>query len=238
MTQASDRRIAGSGCAKFLGLVVTVLLVVVLVGVFIVNDDDKDEKSERVPVPDDVPPAVADSVDDLQATAEAISMPADFLAGYIDGAETAADEFPNCHIGWNTLAGIGFVETHHGTYGVEDSGDPIVGPRLDGSEGFMEVPDTDNGEIDGDTEYDRAVGPMQFLPDSWRLYGADGDPHNIADSAAASARLLCNSHDSARDMSTPEGWSEALFSYNRSEQYMTDVRDAAANYALGQSAQG
>ncbi|HIW90386.1 MAG TPA: hypothetical protein H9870_01795 [Candidatus Corynebacterium avicola] len=236
MTEAYDRPSAGGGCARLLGLVVTVLLVVVLVGVFMVNEEKEDEPAERVPVPDDVPPAAAARVHDVPAMSQKLSIPEDYLEGYAAGAAVAADEMPQCHITWNTLAGIGYVESHHGTYGGGTNGDPIIGPRLDGSGEFMKVPDTDNGEIDGDTEYDRAVGPMQFLPDSWRLYGADGDPHDIADAAAASARLLCTSNGAERDMSTPEGWSEALHSYNRSEQYMIDVRDAAANYALGQSA--
>lgn len=222
----------GSGCGRLIGLVFTVLLVVILVGVFLVNDDD-DDGEERVPVPEDVPPAPASSVSDLAGTSDALGIPEDFLSGYIAGARSAASEFPACHLSWNTLAGIGFIESHHGTYGAGESGEPIVGPRLDGSGEFMEVPDTDDGEIDGDPEYDRAVGPMQFLPDSWRIHGAGGDPHDVADAAAASSRLLC---DEGRDMATAEGWSAALFSYNASEEYMTDVRDAAANYALGQSA--
>ena len=51
----------------------------------------------------------------------------------------------------------------------------IVGVRLDGSPGLAEIPDTDGGHLDGDAAYDRAVGPMQFLPATWARYGADGD---------------------------------------------------------------
>lgn len=235
MTDAGPdvRRPSGrAGCGGFLGLVATVLLVVIIVGVFLV-DEREPEVDERVPVPDEVPPARAATVHDLPATSEATGIPEDFLQGYVSAAHTAAEEFPGCHVAWNTLAGIGFVESHHGTYGPGADGGQIIGPRLDGSGNFMRVPDTDNGELDGDPEFDRAVGPMQFLPESWGLYGADGDPHDITDAAAASARLLC-AHD--RDLDTADGWSRALFSYNRSEDYMISVRDAAANYALGQTA--
>ncbi|OLT56075.1 hypothetical protein BJF89_12615 [Corynebacterium sp. CNJ-954] len=207
------------------------MLVVIVVGVFLV--DEREPEEERVPVPDDVPPARASTVHDLAATAESLSMPEDHLAGYISGAQTVASEFPSCNIAWNTLAGIGFIESHHGTYGAGEDGGRIIGPRLDGSGDFMEVPDTDDGELDGDPDYDRAVGPMQFLPESWGIYGAGGDPHDIGDAAAAAGRLLCG-HD--RDLDTADGWSRALFSYNRSEEYMISVRDAAANYALGQAA--
>ena len=37
----------------------------------------------------------------------------------------------------------------------------ILGPVLDGRR-FALIPDTDGGAFDGDLEYDRAVGPMQF----------------------------------------------------------------------------
>ncbi|WP_312980923.1 hypothetical protein [Corynebacterium sp.] len=228
---AGSRPSGRAGCGGFVGLIATVLLVVIVVGVFLVDEQEPEE--ERVPVPEDVPPARASTVHDLAATAGSLSMPEDHLAGYIDGAQTVASEFPSCNIAWNTLAGIGFIESHHGTYGAGEDGGRIIGPRLDGSGEFMEIPDTDNGELDGDPEYDRAVGPMQFLPESWGIYGAGGDPHDIGGAAAAAGRLLCG-HD--RDLDTADGWSRALFSYNRSEEYMISVRDAAANYALGQAA--
>ncbi|MDN6352138.1 MAG: hypothetical protein L0K02_02340 [Corynebacterium sp.] len=228
---AGSRPSGRAGCGGFVGLIATVLRVVIVVGALLV--DERDPEEERVPVPDDVPPARASTVHDLAATAESLSMPEEHLAGYISGAQTVASEFPSCNIAWNTLAGIGFIESHHGTYGAGEDGGRIIGPRLDGSGEFMEIPDTDNGELDGDPEYDRAVGPMQFLPESWGIYGAGGDPHDIGDAAAAAGRLLCG-HD--RDLDTADGWSRALFSYNRSEEYMISVRDAAANYALGQAA--
>lgn len=169
--EVDRRRPSGrAGCGGFVGLIATVLLVVIVVGVFLVDEQEPEE--ERVPVPEDVPPARASTVHDLAATAESLSMPENHLAGYISGAQTAASEFPSCNIAWNTLAGIGFIESHHGTYGAGEDGGRIIGPRLDGSGEFMEVPDTDNGELDGDPEYDRAVGPMQFLPESWGIYGA------------------------------------------------------------------
>src|SRR5699024_12293064 len=66
-----------------------------------------------------------------------------------------------------SLAGIGSVETSHAS--IDDSGlnaqgvaEPaMTGPVLDGSEGVMEVEDTDEGEYDDDEQWDLAVGPMQ-----------------------------------------------------------------------------
>ena len=35
--------------------------------------------------------------------------------------------------------------------------------------------DTDGGELDKDTVYDRAVGPMQFIPSTWAVVKVDAD---------------------------------------------------------------
>ena len=79
---------------------------------------------------------------------------------------------------------------------------------------------------------------MQFIPTSWARFGRDanGDgvanPNQIDDAALSAANLLC----SGRDLATADGWTEAIRSYNNSQDYVNKVRDAAANYALGQSA--
>ena len=38
------------------------------------------------------------------------------LEAYAYAARVAEVENPNCHLAWTTLAGIGMVESHHGTY--------------------------------------------------------------------------------------------------------------------------
>ena len=79
------------------------------------------------------------------------------------------------------LAGVGSVESSHASIGdagldAEGVAQPhITGPVLDGSEGVRAVEDTDEGELDGDDEWDRAVGPMQFLPETWQRYAVDGN---------------------------------------------------------------
>jgi len=42
------------------------------------------------------------------------------------------------------------------------------------------VVDSDGGALDGDARYDRATGPMQFLPGTWRSIGADGNGDGVA----------------------------------------------------------
>lgn len=181
----------------------------------------------------------------LQAWSEALSSETRVsvlaLNAYGYAEASLAYHYPNCHLRWNTLAGIGFVETRHGTYGgaeVDADGvarPPIIGVALDGSPGFASIPDTDGGELDGDPDHDRAVGPMQFIPETWKHYGVDAtgdgvaDPNNIDDAALTAGFKLC---DADRDLATEEGWTEGIMSYNQSGEYVRDVRDAAAAYSV------
>ncbi|MEV7396360.1 lytic murein transglycosylase [Aeromicrobium sp. NPDC092404] len=155
------------------------------------------------------------------------------LEAYALASVRLAREQPGCHVGWSTLAGIGSIESGHGTFGgsrVEADGDttrPIVGPPLDGTSGTARIPsDEESEKWHGDTEWDRAMGPMQFIPSTWRRWESDGnddgtaDPNNIVDAAYAAARYLCAS---GRDLRTGEGWTQAVFSYNHSEEYVRNV---------------
>ncbi|WCO66258.1 D-alanyl-D-alanine carboxypeptidase family protein [Iamia majanohamensis] len=150
-------------------------------------------------------------------------------------AAAAAPSFsPPCSVPASLLAGVGEVESGHGTHGgatVSGNGDvrpPIVGiplPQLG--------EDTDGGSWDGSTTVDHAVGPMQFIPSTWRAYGADGnddgatDPHNLYDAALAAARYLCAS---GSPMATESDWRRGLWAYNHSEAYADDVIKAARRY--------
>lgn len=142
------------------------------------------------------------------------------------------DVAPSCRVTWTTLAGIGWVETRNGTYanssvGVDGVVRPtIVGPALDGGGGRSLVPSTDGGRLDGDTTYDRAVGPMQFLPSTWRAYGS-GNPSDYDAAALAAGRYLCATSRAA----TPDGWRRAVLAYNSSDAYVVDVYTAAQWYA-------
>lgn len=161
------------------------------------------------------------------------------LRAYIAAAVTVKDSLPACGLGWNTLAAVGFVETGHGTYGggvltaEGEASRPIVGPVLDGA-GFAAIADTDAGTLDGDARWDRAVGPMQFIPSTWRLVARDGngdglaDPSNIDDAALSAAHYLCAG---GRDLTTSAGWTGAIYAYNQSDTYIRQVRDQATAYA-------
>ena len=56
------------------------------------------------------------------------------------------------------------------------------------------------------------------------------DPDNIDDAALTAGRYLC-----ARggELTTAEGWTNALMAYNRSTEYLMLVRDRAAAYGVG-----
>lgn len=158
--------------------------------------------------------------------------------GYAAGAQAAQD--PGCGITWPTLAGIGYVESRHGTYGgatLDAAGNAlpsIRGVPLDGSAGVARIADTDGGAIDGDPEQDRAVGPMQFIPETWQRWGVDADGDgvadvdNITDAATAAARYLCSATET---MDTAAGWTAGLAVYNASRSYAQDVLTAADAYA-------
>ncbi|HEX9227241.1 MAG TPA: lytic transglycosylase domain-containing protein [Arthrobacter sp.] len=174
----------------------------------------------------------------LRAAAQT-GIPARALRAYVAAAATANGSAPMCGIGWNTVAAVGSVESAHGTYGggslnaAGQASGPLVGPSLDGV-GFAAIADTDAGTLDGDARWDHAVGPMQFIPTTWQLAGRDGnedgraDPFNIDDAALSAATYLC-AH--GRDLSTAQGWTDAIYSYNQSDPYIRQVRAQATAYA-------
>ncbi|SFB63815.1 Transglycosylase SLT domain-containing protein, partial [Amycolatopsis marina] len=89
---------------------------------------------------------------------------------------------------------------------------------------------------DGDTTWDRAVGPTQFIPSTWIHYAADGnndgtaDPNNIYDAALATARYLCSG---GFDLTDPEQLRAAVYRYNHSDTYVNTVILWAAAYRGG-----
>lgn len=149
---------------------------------------------------------------------------------------------PGCGVSWWVLAGIGRIESRHGTYrgsrlGIDGLVDPpVYGPHLDGSNGFAVVPDTDGGALDGTAATDRATGPMQFLPGTWRMVGVDGDgdgvadPQNLFDAAASAAHYLCLS---GPGLVSEDRLRAALFTYNRSLEYVEVVLDHGRGYLSG-----
>lgn len=189
---------------------------------------------------DDVPIAELADPAWVEKTAAHHEIPQRALAAYAGAALRFAETQPECQLGWNTLAGVGSVETAHAS--LDDAGlnaqgvaEPsIIGPVLDGSEGVMEVPDTDGGELDEDEEWDRAVGPMQFVPETWETHATDGnldgdtDPQQIDDAVMTAAAYLC---DGGEDLTNDDAWVSAVTTYNQSITYAQDVAAIAESYA-------
>lgn len=134
-----------------------------------------------------------------------------------------------CHLQVAHLAAIGQVES--GSIGgrsvtADHRVTPaIYGPLLDGGP-FAVVHDSDRGAVDGAADYDRAVGPLQFLPGSWSWAGRDGDgdgrrdPQNVFDAALATADYLCLG---GRDLARAGDLRSAVLSYNQSGAYHSAV---------------
>jgi hypothetical protein len=169
-----------------------------------------------------------------------LGIPGVALDAYRFAQRTLVTARPGCHLSWSLLAGIGRIESNHASDGRVDAfGNtlgPILGPRLDGSPGVAAIPDTDHGVLDQDTTWDRAVGPMQFIPSSWRGYGVDGNgdgvanPNNIYDSTVATGLYLCNG---GVNLSDPVQQQAAVFRYNHSATYVEIVLQWAHAYLTG-----
>jgi membrane-bound lytic murein transglycosylase B len=172
------------------------------------------------------------------SVAEATGVPQRALTAYAGAALRLAAEQPSCGLGWNTVAALGWIESGHGTHGdsqLDDAGratPAIVGPPLDGGD-YDAISDSDGGAFDGDATVDRAVGPLQFIPETWARWGADADgdgradPQQIDDAALAAGRYLCH----YGDLGSAEAWRSAVFAYNHLDTYVAAVAAKANEYA-------
>ncbi|GAA2421396.1 NlpC/P60 family protein [Actinomadura vinacea] len=130
---------------------------------------------------------------------EANAIPSGYLALY----KKAGQEFG---VPWNVLAGIGKVETSHGT---------------------SKLPGVSSGE-----NYAGAGGPMQFLKATFDSFAVDGDKngkkdrYDPDDAIPSAARYL--KHNGA-----PARMRTALFMYNHSWDYVNLVLDWAKRYVGG-----
>lgn len=170
--------------------------------------------------------------------AAATGIPVRAVRAYAGAEIVLAAESPECGLRWSTLAALGQIESGHGTHGgsrIDEDGQTrpgIFGIDLTG-EASARITDTDAGRWDEKADIDRAVGPLQFIPQTWERWGADAnadgirDPQHIDDAALAAGRYLC--HDAV--LTDPAGWRRAVFSYNHLDSYVDAVAAAANDYA-------
>jgi membrane-bound lytic murein transglycosylase B len=166
-------------------------------------------------------------------TAQATGIPVPAVRAYGRAQIVLGREQPGCHLGWTTLAGIGWVESQHGTTGdrtLTDGGlssRVVRGPVLDG---------TSYAAVAQGPSWARALGPMQFLPGTWVAWGTDGDGDgrrdvdDVDDAALAAARYLCAD---GHDLAAAGGWDAGVLSYNHSSSYVLSVYRAAEAYQPG-----
>ena len=136
------------------------------------------------------------------ALAEADIPPA-WLMWYMDAAQTCPG------LPWSVLAGIGEVESGHGR------------PPL---------PGVHSGQNSAGAE-----GPMQFEPATFAEYKVVIDDNGLrdiydpADAIYTAAAMLCANGAAS---GTPAGIRQAIFAYNHSQAYVTDVLSWAARYTV------
>jgi hypothetical protein len=164
------------------------------------------------------------------------------MRAYVRGADQLAADDPSCGVRWTLLAAIGRVESNHGRFGGAELREdgygtrPIRGIPLDGRPSVALIRDSDGGALDGDTTYDRAVGPMQFIPSTWRSVMVDGngdsrrDPNNIFDAARGAAVYLCAG---GGDLRNRAGLAQAVRRYNNADEYVMVVLNLARAYETG-----
>lgn len=173
------------------------------------------------------------------ADARSIGINAVVLQAHRQAESRLVRTTPGCHLSWTLLAAIGEVESHNArSRNVSTNGNvspPIYGPVLNGG-GFAAISDSDGGRWDGDTRWDRAVGPMQFIPGTWARHGKDGNrdgvanPNNVFDASLSSGGYLCYG---GRNLATPAGLTAAIYSYNHSYSYVRTVLGWMRGFAAG-----
>ena len=171
------------------------------------------------------------------ATVDAI--PGRALTAYQRAETVMRQADSSCNLGWQLVAAIGKVESNHGRFaGALMTADGVVhpailGPQLTGRGATSRIDDTDAGLLDGDERFDRAVGPMQFIPSTWTLVGVDADgdgrrdPQDIDDASLATGVYLCSGTD---DLATQAGQRAAVHRYNHSSSYVDLVLSIMAGY--------
>jgi membrane-bound lytic murein transglycosylase B len=159
----------------------------------------------------------------------AAALPPVVELAYRSAAFELSLEQPRCEMPWELLAGIGRVESHNADNGDVDifgtARHAIYGPALNGTLAGNEVVHNHGGG------YQRAEGPMQFMPGTWARYAKPGaNPQNLFDAAYAAGNYLCSG---GLDMGNPAQRTKAILRYNHSMAYVANATAWAHSYHTG-----
>jgi len=171
-------------------------------------------------------------------------IPAVVLGAYRRAATVVDGVDPGCHLEWEDVAALGEIESHNATFGrtrLAENGltyPPILGPPLDGRNGNAALPAVRTPIYDGGGRWERAVGPLQFLPTTWadlgRLPGGVGDdPNDVVTAAVAAGVYLCRAAG-PESLGSVSGLRRAYLRYDDSASYVSEalaVRQAYLTWA-------
>ena len=168
------------------------------------------EAPASVSDPARIAPGVADgATQQIVATASTNGIPSAALRAYqraaqvIDAADAAATS------SWQLIAAIGRVESNHGRVRRQHADDDgrrrrpaSTASPLNGAQRHPARSSTPTPASSTTTRvYDRAVGPMQFIPSTWSVVGVDADGDGVAQPAGHRRRgprtavYLCSGDD-------------------------------------------
>ncbi|WP_019816261.1 C40 family peptidase [Saccharomonospora saliphila] len=160
-----------------------------------------------------------------------LDIPRRAMHAYAIATVTLADEQPDCHLSWVTLAGVGRTATDHGR--VHD-GDITEDGTVSAPIGTIEVRDFAGAVV----SRPGAAGPMQLAPavwERWRATPGHGEPdiQDLDDAALTAGRALCAD---GRDLSDGDQWLDGVSALHDEPLFLHRVLATANVYGtVGQS---
>ncbi len=133
------------------------------------------------------------------------TLPGQAYWAYVRASSRAEELDPRCKVAPALLVGLGRIMSNHGrTKGSTLSAAGATDTELRGLFGSATV-DSDDGTVDGSTETDVRVGPLQLTVSQWTEFALHDNlivdsPEWLFSEAIAAARLLCASNDDLRSI--------------------------------------